>query len=160
MVMIMVMIVMLPSRMRGWLQTGRSRSLRLKGWGILLGYAADCAEPVFYRVLAAAGEAGTSLDGFGRGARGGIRVYLRSKALNCLQRSRNCFVTGLGMMQVLLQSPEEIVDGGVLRQFSLRPRRGRIPPRSALFFMIHSAAGPLSAHSSRKAGSRKGNLTA
>jgi hypothetical protein len=40
------------------------------------------------------------------------------------------------MMQVLFQSPEEIVDRGII-SLGCRPRR--IPHRSGWFFLIHSA---------------------
>ena len=47
MVMVMMMIVMLPSRLRCWLQAGRASGSFV--WGILLRHAADGAEPVLHR---------------------------------------------------------------------------------------------------------------
>src|ERR1700722_394606 len=87
--MIMMMIVVLPSRGGGCFQIRGSWGFRLKGWGILLGNAADGAEAVLRGILAAAGEASTSLGGFGGGAGGGVRVYLRSQSLHRLQRGGN-----------------------------------------------------------------------
>jgi hypothetical protein len=54
-----------------------------------------------------------------------------------LQRRRNGFVTGLRLMQVLLQSPEEIVDRWVMGRFSVRSRDRRIPNWASWFFVIH-----------------------
>jgi hypothetical protein len=39
--------------------------------------------------------------------------------LNRLQGGRNGLITGLGLMQVLLQSPEEIVERRVMGEFPL-----------------------------------------
>jgi len=120
MMMVVMMIVMLPRRMRGRLQTRRNWGFRLKGWGIFLGNATDGAEPILCGILTAAGKAGSSLGGFGRGVGGGIRIHLRSQSLHRLQRGCDRFRARLGMMHVLLQSPKEIVYRGIVAKFSLR----------------------------------------
>src|SRR5579872_2970266 len=136
--MIMVVIVMLPggdgSRR---LRPRRSWSLRRKGWSILLGNTTDCAEPVLQRVFTAAREAGPGLRRFGCGAGRGVRVYLCGQPLNCLQRRRNGFVTRLRLMQVLLQSPKEVIDGRIMGRFSVGSRNRRIPNWPGWFFVIH-----------------------
>lgn len=139
MMMIMMMVMMLPSRRRGRLRADRSRSRRFLRWSIL-GNTTDGAEPVFRGVQTATGEAGARLRSFCYGTRGIVRVRLRSKSLYRLESSGDGFGAGLGVMQVLLQPPEEIVDRGVVGKFSLGPSRGRISCRPGLFFMIHRAA--------------------
>jgi hypothetical protein len=57
------------------------------------------------------------------------------------KRGGDGFRAGLGM-QVLLQSPEEIVDCGVGSELSLGRRCGQIADRPSWFFMIHSAGSP------------------
>ncbi len=137
--MIVMMIMMLPSNMRGGLKACRHWSFRRPGWAILLWNPADRAETVLHRILTTAGEAGARRGNLRGGAGRRIRVYLRSKPLNRLQSGCNRFVAGFGMIQVLLEAPEEIFDRGIMGQICLGSGRGRIPDRSGWFFTIHSA---------------------
>ena len=105
-----------------------------------MGDATDSAEPVFGGVRTAASEAGASLRGFCHGAHGVDRIRVASKPLHRLESRSDGFVAGLGVMQVLFQPPEEIVNRGILGEFPLGSSLGRISHRSGLFFVIHSTS--------------------
>ncbi len=136
---IMMMIMMLPGGVRLWFHPSRHWGARLQGWGIILRNPADRTEPVLRRVRTATGKADARLHALRHCAYGSIRVHLRTQSLDSLQSGRNGFRAGLGLVQVLLQSPEQIFDCRIVREVCLRPRRRQIPDGSGWLFMIHSA---------------------
>ena len=148
MVMVVVMIVMIAGRVRDgrlgvmglscrWFWSGGFERGRL-----LEGNAASGAETVLGTIERAANLASAASGGFwGNFGHGGfLCINLERQSLNGLQSGGDSLLAGLGMAHVVAQAGKELINGGILGEFTLGPaRRCRI--RGSWFLVrIHSCS--------------------